>query len=74
MPFFFDRLYEKATAWLYDHDPGHLPTPRTPCSPRLHGRSRLHGVIAGRKGRGRAEFPPGEADLVGLRSRLGSTQ
>ncbi|MBX6387312.1 MAG: FAD-dependent monooxygenase [Microbispora sp.] len=25
MPFFFNRLYEKATGWLYDHDPGKLP-------------------------------------------------
>ncbi|WP_336206728.1 FAD-dependent oxidoreductase [Nonomuraea sp. LPB2021202275-12-8] len=25
MPFFFERFYEKATGWLYDHDPGQLP-------------------------------------------------
>ncbi|WP_433501268.1 FAD-dependent oxidoreductase [Sphaerimonospora sp. CA-214678] len=25
MPFFFNRFYEKATGWLYDHDPGQLP-------------------------------------------------
>ncbi|WP_066362110.1 FAD-dependent monooxygenase [Herbidospora mongoliensis] len=24
MPLFFDRFYEKATGWLYDHDPGRL--------------------------------------------------
>ncbi|WP_141584401.1 FAD-dependent oxidoreductase [Actinomadura sp. WMMA1423] len=29
MPFFFNRFYEKATGWLYDHDPGNLPTART---------------------------------------------
>lgn len=25
MPFFFNRYYERATGWLYDHDPGRLP-------------------------------------------------
>ncbi|WP_055478452.1 FAD-dependent monooxygenase [Sphaerimonospora mesophila] len=25
MPFFFNRFYEQATGWLYDHDPGKLP-------------------------------------------------
>lgn len=29
MPFFFNRFYEKATGWLYDHDPGQLPMART---------------------------------------------
>lgn len=29
MPLTFDRFYEKATGWLYDYDPGPLPT-RTP--------------------------------------------
>ncbi|GIH59333.1 hypothetical protein Msi02_01500 [Microbispora siamensis] len=29
MPFFFNRFYEKATGWLYDHDPGQLPMSRT---------------------------------------------
>ncbi|WP_433464977.1 FAD-dependent oxidoreductase [Spirillospora sp. CA-128828] len=29
MPFFFNRFYEKATGWLYDHDPGQLPVART---------------------------------------------
>ncbi|NRQ40640.1 salicylate 1-monooxygenase, partial [Nonomuraea sp. NN258] len=27
MPFFFNRFYEKATGWLYDHNPGTLPEP-----------------------------------------------
>jgi 2-polyprenyl-6-methoxyphenol hydroxylase-like FAD-dependent oxidoreductase len=27
MPFFFGRFYERATGWLYDHDPGRLPAP-----------------------------------------------
>ena len=26
MPFTFNRFYEKATGWLYDYDPGRLPT------------------------------------------------
>jgi 2-polyprenyl-6-methoxyphenol hydroxylase-like FAD-dependent oxidoreductase len=26
MPFTFTRFYEKATGWLYDYDPGQLPT------------------------------------------------
>jgi len=26
MPFTFNRFYEKATGWLYDYDPGQLPT------------------------------------------------
>ncbi|RBQ16355.1 hypothetical protein DP939_30820 [Spongiactinospora rosea] len=29
MPFFFGRIYERTTAWLYDHTPAPLPTPRT---------------------------------------------
>jgi 2-polyprenyl-6-methoxyphenol hydroxylase-like FAD-dependent oxidoreductase len=27
MPYFFPRFYEKATGWLYDYDPGTLPSP-----------------------------------------------
>jgi salicylate hydroxylase len=30
MPLFFSRFYERATGWLYDYDPGQLPTPRAP--------------------------------------------
>ena len=26
MPFTFTRFYEKATGWLYEYDPGQLPT------------------------------------------------
>ena len=28
MPHVFSRFFEKATAWLYDYDPGTLPSPR----------------------------------------------
>ena len=27
MPVMFNRMYERATGWLYDFDPGSLPTP-----------------------------------------------
>ena len=26
MPYTFNRFYETATGWLYDYDPGELPT------------------------------------------------
>jgi salicylate hydroxylase len=26
MPHVFDRFYEKATSWLYEYDPGRLPS------------------------------------------------
>jgi 2-polyprenyl-6-methoxyphenol hydroxylase-like FAD-dependent oxidoreductase len=26
MPYTFNRFYENATGWLYDYDPGRLPT------------------------------------------------
>jgi hypothetical protein len=29
MPVMVPRFYEKATAWLYDYDPGQLPGRRT---------------------------------------------
>jgi 2-polyprenyl-6-methoxyphenol hydroxylase-like FAD-dependent oxidoreductase len=28
MPFFMGRFYNRATGWLFDHDPGQLPAPR----------------------------------------------